>query len=114
MLVYPSAFTVPTGRAHWATLLRARAIECQSYVIAAAQCGPHNEAKTRLSYGNSLIVDPWGEIVAELGAWTDDKEKGKGVGEPEIALAEIDLEKVEKIRREIPLARRTDVYHSLP
>lgn len=113
ILTYPSAFTVPTGRAHWQTLLRARAIECQSYVIAAAQCGPHNEAKSRFSYGNSLIVNPWGEIVAELGAWGDEGET-KGVEEPDIAVADIDLDRVEKVRREMPLNRRTDVYHSLP
>ena len=62
IITYPSAFTIPTGRAHWETLLRARAIETESYVIAAAQVGQHNEK--RASYGHSLIVSPWGEIVA--------------------------------------------------
>ncbi|KAJ5280979.1 Carbon-nitrogen hydrolase [Penicillium angulare] len=97
IITYPSAFTVPTGKAHWEVLLRARAIETQSYVIAAAQAGPHNEK--RRSYGHSMIVDPWGEVVAELGD-----------GEPQIATADIDLELVSRIRREIPLLRRTDLY----
>ncbi|KAF2793323.1 carbon-nitrogen hydrolase [Melanomma pulvis-pyrius CBS 109.77] len=111
LLTYPSAFTVPTGKAHWEILLRARAIETQSYVIAAAQCGFHNEEKTRRSYGHSVIVDPWGKIVAELGGEEDEKGQGLDVGE--IALAEIDLEVCEKVRREVPLLRRTDVYPEL-
>ncbi|KAJ5935400.1 hypothetical protein N7466_004947 [Penicillium verhagenii] len=99
IITYPSAFTVPTGKAHWESLLRARAIETQSYVIAAAQAGPHNEK--RRSYGHSMIVNPWGEIVAELG---DDH------NEPQIATADIDLGLVAKIRHEMPLLRRTDLY----
>ncbi|KAI4277278.1 MAG: hypothetical protein L6R38_005466 [Xanthoria sp. 2 TBL-2021] len=100
IITYPSAFTVATGRAHWSALLCARAIETQSYVIAAAQVGSHNEKRT--SYGHSMIVSPWGDIVAELG--------GENKGEPEIAVGEIDLERMEKIRKEMPLLRRTDVY----
>jgi len=65
VLLVPSAFTVPTGRAHWHTLLTARAIETQSYVIAAAQVGRHNGK--RESYGHSLAVDPWGEVLADAG-----------------------------------------------
>ncbi len=57
VILVPSAFTVPTGMAHWEVLLRARAIETQSYVIAAAQCGSHNDR--RESYGHALVVDPW-------------------------------------------------------
>ncbi|KAF2691032.1 carbon-nitrogen hydrolase, partial [Lentithecium fluviatile CBS 122367] len=108
ILTYPSAFTVPTGKAHWETLLRARAIETQSYVIAAAQSGPHNEEKTRRSYGHSMIVDPWGKVVAELGGEEDRKGRGLDVGE--VAVAEVDLEYLDKVRREVPLLRRTDVY----
>ncbi|KAI4127794.1 MAG: hypothetical protein LQ338_003023 [Usnochroma carphineum] len=100
IITYPSAFTVPTGIAHWSTLLRARAIETQSYVIAAAQVGSHNEKRT--SYGHSMIVSPWGDVVAELG--------GEKKVEPEIAVADIDLGRMEKIRKEMPLLRRTDVY----
>ncbi len=66
ILVVPSAFTVPTGKAHWEVLLRARAIENQCYVIAPAQTGVHSP--TRESYGHSLVINPWGEIVASSGA----------------------------------------------
>ncbi|KAI4288133.1 MAG: hypothetical protein L6R35_002599 [Caloplaca aegaea] len=96
----PSAFTPSTGIAHWSTLLRARAIETQSYIIAAAQVGAHNEKRT--SYGHSMIVSPWGDVLAELGGAKRD--------EPEIAIANIDLAGLQKIRREMPLLRRTDVY----
>ncbi|KAL2799582.1 carbon-nitrogen hydrolase [Aspergillus keveii] len=99
IITYPSAFTVPTGKAHWETLLRARAIETQSYVIAAAQAGPHNEK--RRSYGHSIIINPWGEVLAKLG---DEYEK------PQIATADIDLDLLAKVRREMPLFRRTDIY----
>jgi predicted amidohydrolase len=99
IVTYPSAFTVPTGQAHWETLLRARAIETQAYVVAAAQAGPHNEK--RRSYGHSMIVNPWGEIVAKL---------GDEYREPAIATAEIDLNLLQKVRREMPLIRRTDIY----
>lgn len=96
ILTYPSAFTVPTGSAHWEPLLRARAVESQAYVVAAAQAGRHNEK--RASYGHSMIIDPWGKITAELsGAFTG----------PEIITADIDLEYVKKIRTEMPLLRRT-------
>jgi predicted amidohydrolase len=67
-ILIPSAFLVTTGRAHWHSLMRARAIESQAYVIAAAQGGLHATAsgETRSTYGHSLIVDPWGEVVAEV------------------------------------------------
>ena len=100
ILTYPSAFTVPTGRVHWSALLRARAIETQSYVIAAAQVGRHNEK--RVSYGHSMVVNPWGEIIMDL--------DGEDRGEPVLGTAEIDLAALEKVRREMPLQRRTDVY----
>lgn len=96
VITYPSAFTVPTGKAHWETLLRSRAIETQTYVIAAAQVGSHNEKRT--SYGHSMVIDPWGEIIADL--------PGEGM-EPEITVVDIDLEYQEKIQREMPLLRRT-------
>ncbi|KAK5108585.1 hypothetical protein LTR62_008161 [Meristemomyces frigidus] len=100
VILYPSAFTPKTGQAHWMALLRARAIECTAYVIAAAQVGAHSEKRS--SYGHSVIIDPWGEVVAELG--------GEKKDEPEVLFAELDLEKVRKLRREMPLMRRTDVY----
>ena len=108
LLAYPSAFTVPTGRAHWEALLRARAIESQSYVIAAAQVGFHNAEETRQSYGHSMVIDPWGKVVAELGG--EHNGKATGLDEGNIALAHIDLDYLEKVRREMPLLRRTDVY----
>ncbi len=84
----PSAFTATTGAAHWHTLLRARAIESQCYVLAPAQHGRHNP--NRRSYGHSLVVDPWGEIVAELA-------DGDGV-----LLADIDPTRVSEVRRQLP------------
>ena len=64
VITYPSAFTVRTGAAHWETLLRARAIETQSYVLAAAQVGAHDGTK-RVSWGHAMVVDPWGTVVAQ-------------------------------------------------
>jgi predicted amidohydrolase len=108
VLLYPAAFTTPTGVAgHWEVLLRARAIETQSYVIAAGQVGVHDEEGKRRSYGRSMIIDPWGKIVAELAR---DEEDGEGMDVCEIAVADIDVGYVEKIRKEVPLLRRTDVY----
>src|SRR3546814_1408252 len=66
MLLVPSAFTVPTGQAHWHVLLRARAIEAGRFVIAAAQTGRHEDG--RETYGHSCVVDPWGDILLDMGA----------------------------------------------
>lgn len=99
IITYPSAFTIPTGKAHWEVLLRSRAIENQAYVIAAAQVGSHNEK--RKSYGHSMVVDPWGRVLLDL--------PGEGT-EPEIGIVDIDLDYREKIKSEMPLLRRTDVY----
>ena len=99
IILYPSAFAPHTGKAHWEPLLRARAIETQSYVIAAAQAGKHNDK--RASYGYSMVVDPWGEVVA---SWKGEDDVGK------ICTWEVDLEKVERTRREMPLKVREDVY----
>ena len=105
ILTYPSAFTVPTGDAgHWHTLLTARAIENQSYVIAAAQVGQHG-AK-RASYGHSLIVDPWGKVLGEgsgIDQWDENNQ------EPTIICAEIDLNALERLRRDMPLKPRRDI-----
>ena len=87
----PSAFTSHTGAAHWHTLLRARAIETGSYVIAPAQYGRHN--RKRASYGHSLIIDPWGSVLAE-------HEDGDG-----FALATVDPNRVAEVRREMPSLR---------
>ncbi|KAI5820672.1 putative nitrilase [Pyronema omphalodes] len=104
VLTYPSAFTVPTGRAHWEVLLRARAVEGQCFVVAAAQGGRHNEK--RVSWGGAMVVNPWGEVVARCA-------QGDQAGEPEICLAEVDLGLVHRVRVECPLRRRTDVYAEL-
>lgn len=89
VLAVPAAFTVPTGEAHWEVLLRARAIETGSWVIAAAQAGTHQNGRS--TWGHSMIIDPWGRIVAELG--------GEGPG---IAIAEIDLSAVDDARGKVP------------
>ena len=88
VLLVPSAFTVPTGRDHWEVLLRARAIENQAFVLAAAQFGIHN--RTRRSYGRSMIVDPWGVVLASVA-------DGEGLG-----LARLDLAEQDRIRRQLP------------
>ncbi|RMZ80637.1 hypothetical protein DV738_g2616, partial [Chaetothyriales sp. CBS 135597] len=117
VLVYPSAFTVATGKAgHWETLLRARAIETQSYVLAAAQCGRHNAR--RVSYGDALAVGPDGVVLGRLGRVEDEQhERGEGEGEggnatrePQLLTVDIDLDVVARTRRGIPLIRREDVY----
>jgi deaminated glutathione amidase len=92
LLAVPSAFTAKTGAAHWHLLLRARAVEAQSWVLAPAQCGAHDDEGLRRSYGHSLIVDPWGRVVAEV-------EEGEGY-----ALAEITPGLVQTIRSQIPMA----------
>lgn len=89
IMTVPAAFTRPTGQAHWETLLRARAIETGSYVVAPAQGGEH--ADGRATWGHSLIIDPWGDIVASLDH-----------DEPGLVCADIDLEKVAEARRKIP------------
>jgi predicted amidohydrolase len=106
ILTYPSAFTVPTGEAHWEVLLRARAIETQCWVVAAAQVGVHDNqvGKERRSWGHSLVVDPWGRVVLDMGG---EQENGGGVG---VEVIDLDLSLVQKARREILLERRVDVY----
>ncbi|OQR80303.1 nitrilase and fragile histidine triad fusion protein NitFhit-like [Tropilaelaps mercedesae] len=99
VLTYPSAFTVSTGYAHWEALLRARAIETQCYVIAAAQVGQHNSK--RFSYGHSIVIDPWGGIVAQSSDLTN-----------QLIYAEINLEYVKAVRLGMPVMqhRRVDLY----
>jgi predicted amidohydrolase len=85
----PAAFTVPTGKAHWQVLLRARAIEAELFVVAAAQAGRHEDG--RETYGHSLVADPWGEVLMEMGS------------EPGLAFAEIDLARIADVRSRIPV-----------
>lgn len=89
ILFAPSAFTVPTGQAHWEVLLRARAIETGAYVVAPAQGGRHQDGRS--TWGRSMIIDPWGEIVAQLGH-----------DEPGLIMATCDLERVSQARAKIP------------
>jgi deaminated glutathione amidase len=97
VMFVPSAFTVPTGAAHWETLLRARAIENQAYVVAPAQGGTH--ASGRRTYGHTMIVGPWGEVLAE-------RAEGEGV-----VLAEVDLRLIKEVRTKLPALthRRKDL-----
>jgi len=87
----PAAFTVPTGKAHWEVLLRARAIEAGVFVVAAAQCGRHEDS--RETYGHSLLVDPWGEVLLDMG------------DQVAVAFADVDLSRVEEVRQRVPAIR---------
>jgi len=96
-IAIPAAFTVPTGKAHWHLLQRARAVEASAYVIAAAQVGEH--ADGRRTYGHSLVVDPWGEVLLDLGG-----------DAPGLGFAEIDPARTTEIRSQLPsLANRGDL-----
>nr|WP_268821685.1 carbon-nitrogen hydrolase family protein [Octadecabacter dasysiphoniae] len=101
ILLVPSAFSPVTGAAHWEPLLRARAIETGCFVIAAAQTGTHpaNTGKSRETFGHSLVVSPWGEILADA---------GQGCG---ITLVEIDVREVSKARKRIPALTHDADYH---
>ena len=87
-IAVPAAFTVPTGQAHWEVLLRARAIEAQAFVVAAAQSGRHEDG--RETFGHSLVVSPWGEVLLDMA-------EAVGVG-----FAEIDLAQAAEVRRRVP------------
>lgn len=89
IITAPSAFTVPTGQAHWETLLRARAIETGAFIVAPAQGGRHEDG--RATYGHSLIADPWGKVVAKLDH-----------DEPGFIVADLDLDQVVEARAKIP------------
>jgi len=91
ILLVPSAFTLATGKDHWEPLLRARAIENQCYLIAPAQHGRHDDGGLRESWGHAAILDPWGQPVAVASDG------------PGLALAEIDLERVAQVRRQMPV-----------
>lgn len=95
VLAIPAAFTVPTGRAHWHVLMRARAIEAGVFVVAAAQWGRHEDG--RETFGHSLVVGPWGEVLLDM-------EEGEGVG-----FADIDLAEVEAVRARLPALRHRRV-----
>lgn len=89
VMAVPSAFTVPTGDAHWHILLRARAIESEAFIVAAAQCGTHEDG--RQTFGHSLVVDPWGDVVLDMGNLV-------GLG-----FADLDLDRLAQVRTQIPV-----------
>ena len=96
LIAVPAAFTVPTGEAHWHVLLRARAIETASHIVAAAQCGTH--ADGRATYGHSLAVDPWGAVLADAARIDEATEKGYT-----LTIVPIEAAAVAKARAAIPL-----------
>jgi predicted amidohydrolase len=98
ILTVPAAFTRPTGRVHWHTLLRCRAIETGSFIMAPAQCGDHEDG--RKTYGHSLIISPWGEILAEAGE------------EPSIIFADLNLSKVDEARSMVPALNHDRTFAS--
>ena len=89
IIAIPAAFTVPTGTAHWHVLQRARAIEATAYVVCAAQVGRHEDG--RETYGHSLVIDPWGEVLLDMG--------GAAAG---LAFAEIDPARIAEVRAQVP------------
>lgn len=113
LLCFPSAFTMKTGEAHWELLGKARALDTQSFVIMPGQQGEHNvyadgpgedeSAVKRVSWGHSMIIDPWGKILASADPNSD---------EPQVIVADLDLEAQKKIRTDMPLwnQRRRDVF----
>ncbi|HTU10679.1 MAG TPA: carbon-nitrogen hydrolase family protein [Allosphingosinicella sp.] len=96
ILAIPAAFTVPTGEAHWHVLLRARAIEAGAFVVAAAQVGTHEDG--RVTYGHSLVVDPWGKVLLDMGGEA-----------PGLGFAELDRNGLEEVRRRLPA-----IWHRRP
>ncbi len=91
LLAVPAAFTHKTGQAHWELLVRARAIENQAFVLAANQCGQHAPGMT--TWGHSMIADPWGNVLTQLD------------GTPGVAVATIDLDRIEQVRQQLPVVR---------
>lgn len=89
VMAVPAAFTVPTGQAHWHALLRTRAIETGSFVISAAQGGTHENGRS--TYGHSLVIDPWGKVIAEADG-----------DAPGVVIADIDLDQITEVRNQVP------------
>jgi predicted amidohydrolase len=89
VIAVPAAFTVPTGRAHWQVLMRARAIEAELFIVAAAQAGHHEDGRD--TYGHSLVADPWGDLLLEMD------------GAPGLGFAEIDNRRIADVRARIPV-----------
>jgi predicted amidohydrolase len=96
-IAVPAAFTRPTGAAHWHVMLRARAIEASAFIIAAAQVGKHEDG--RETYGHSLVVDPWGDVLLDMGG-----------DAPDLAFCDIDLARIAEVRAQVPaLANRREI-----
>ena len=98
VLVVPAAFNMTTGPAHWELMFRQRAVDGQCYTVGVAPA--RDEKGCYVSYGNSMVVSPWGDVV-----WRADEK-------PQVHVVEVDLDRVEEVRQQLPLlsARRTDVY----
>jgi len=97
VIAVPAAFTRPTGAAHWHVMLRARAIEASAFIVAAAQVGRHEDG--RETYGHSLVVDPWGEVLLDMGGEA-----------PGLAFCDIDLARIAEVRAQVPaLANRRPI-----
>jgi predicted amidohydrolase len=97
VIAIPAAFTVPTGKAHWHVLQRARAIEASAFVISAAQVGQHEDG--RATYGHSLVIDPWGDVLLDMGGEA-----------PGLGFAEIDPARLTEVRAQLPsLANRREI-----
>lgn len=101
VIIAPSAFTVPTGEAHWHLLTRSRAIDAQSYLIGACQGGSHDNGRS--TYGHSLIVDPWGEVISEAPLFGDN-----------VIVSDIDLSYVKQIREKIPTRTAIHALKNVP
>lgn len=104
IILQPAAFSTVSGAAHWHVLLRARAIETGCFIIAAAQCGDHaqTDGSTRKTYGHSLVVSPWGEVLADAGT------------EAGVTVLDIDLSQVDVVRRKIPSLNNDVEFTSAP
>ena len=99
-IAIPAAFTVPTGQAHWELMQRARAVEASAFVVGAAQVGQH--ADGRSTYGHSLVVGPWGDILLDMG--------GEGAG---MQLCDLDMSRISEVRKQLPsLANKRDIPKS--
>lgn len=100
VIAVPAAFTVPTGKAHWEVLLRARAIEAGLFIVAAAQSGHHEDGRN--TYGHSLVIDPWGEVLLDM---------GEGAG---VRTVEIDLSRITDVRSRVPaLSHRRPIHKAV-
>ena len=102
VIAVPAAFTVPTGQAHWHVLLRARALDQGCYVVAAAQSGHHEDGRD--TYGHSLVVDPWGEMLMDAGAASE--------GGAELTYAEIDGARIDEVRSRLPIRQHARPFAS--